>query len=482
MDALSRRRSALLVGVLAFAAYASNLGNDFAMDDRYNVVENPHIRSFASIPAHFTQAWGGHVAGGLDEAINRSYWRPITATSWTVDYALFGAAPWGFHLVNNLLHALVSVMTVLWVLCLCADRRAALLAGLVFALHPLHSEAVHLVTYRTEVLAALFCVTALWWRAESRRGLVSWWPLLALYGLGLGSKEIAVTLPGWLFLQDWLQGRFVDGHGTLSGRKVRRHLPLYLGLCGVLVGYFVLRATLLSANPLPFFGALSAAQTSASVMKIHAFYVRMWFLPYPLNPFWDMSTLRPALSWLDPQALLGAGLLFGSVIYVATRLRPGQTRGGWVALGLATWWLGLLPVSHIVPIPVGAGERFTYLPSLGASLACGVALSFGVERSRGTTRRVSLALIALWCVMALGWTASRGLHWRDDQTLLQRVTHDLPHSFNGHHLLGQLHVKHGRCDEAIRSLEAAERALPGFAPNQPWLARARACAQRRPSP
>ena len=465
-------RWAFVVAALALAAYASNLGNDFAMDDRYNVVDNPQLRSLAAIPGHFTQAWAGHVQGGIDEAINRSYWRPITATSWTIDYALFGLSPFGYHLINNLLHALISALMVWWLWRLCANRRVAVTAGVIFALHPLHTEAVNLVTYRTELLAALWCLLALGLRAgpssagPSSTGLTRLAPVALCYALGLGSKEIAVTLPGWLLLQDWAMGR-------VTRKNLRQLAPLYLSLSLILASYLVIRGALLSNNPMPFFGALSVTQTIGSVMKIHAFYLQKWLLPYPLNPFWDMSTLQPALSLADPMAVLGAAALLGSVGWALRSLWRGQD-SKWPALGVLCWWLGLLPVSHLVPIPVGAGERFTYLPSIGACLAC----SALIDRAWSARWRspVLVATVA-WCVVAGGWTAARGLHWHNDETLMRQVIADMPHSFNGHHLLGQLLYDDKRCAEALKEFRAAEQILPGFAPNQPWLARAQRCAR-----
>ena len=484
-----RWRAALLVAVVALAAYGSNLGNDFAMDDRYNVVDNTQLRSLSNVPGLFTQRLGGHLEGGIDETISRNFWRPVTLTSWAIDHAIFGLSPAGFHLVNDLLHALISALVLLVVGRLTGSRVAAMVAGLAFALHPLHSEAVNLVTYRTDLLATLWCVVALWLRARQGRSgvkLMTSVAIVACYALGLGSKESAVTLPGWLVVMDLAGGRLAGLHKRPVA-VLRRWLPLYGALAVVLAGYFAARSSLVSAQAMPFFGALSETQTVASVLKIHAFYLRMLVIPWPLNPFWDMSTLQPALSLTDPQALLGALALGVSLVAVVKALAPRLTEqnvagqspaiGVWVALGVTWWWLGLLPVSHLVALPVGAGERFCYLPSIGAALALGVFadhLWMRIQRRRPALLAGAVAV----AMVAFALTAWRGTHWRNDRTLMERVVVDLPDSFNGHHLLGQLHYDAGRCAEATRSFEAAERVLPGFAPNQPWLTRARAgCAE-----
>ncbi|MCO4763486.1 MAG: hypothetical protein KC502_18360 [Myxococcales bacterium] len=465
---------AAVVVLLALGAYASNLGNDFAMDDHYNVVGNAQLSDLRNVPRLFTQAWGGDGAGGLDEAINRSYWRPITATTWAVDRAIWGLNPFGYHLGNNLIHGLVSLLMMLLVGRLTRSTLAAAIAGLAFAVHPIHSEAVNLVTYRTELLCALWCLLALAIRAGPTA--VRWQgPVIATcYALGLGSKEMAVTLPGWLFLVDLARSQS-SGFSAITA-VLRAHWRFYAGLTGVLIGYLALRVVLLTGHSLPFFGVLSPMQTAASVLKIANFYVGMLVWPWPLNPFWDLTTLRPALSLLDPEALAGLVVVILSWTGAAMLWRRNpHPQARWLAVGIAWWWLGLLPVSHLVPLPVGAGERFLYLPSAGAALALGAAVAWYAgtngQRQRGMWAAAT-AVILLWT----GVTAVRGTHWKDDLTLMARVVMDLPHSFNGHHRLGQLHFAAGRHSEAVASFKAADKALPGFEPNLRWLVKAQKAA------
>jgi tetratricopeptide (TPR) repeat protein len=149
-----------------------------------------------------------------------------------------------------------------------------------------------------------------------------------------------------------------------------------------------------------------------------------------------------------------------------------------VALGLTWWLLGLVPTSQLLPLPVGAAERFVYLPSVGAALAL-AGLGQWLRRqplwlqAKLPERRTVLAVTAAIAVLLAGLSVRRSLDWRDDLTLMTRATEDFPESFNAWHRLGQLHAQARRWPQAVAAFERADQALPDFEPNQEALAQAR---------
>src|SRR5438270_13118116 len=122
-------RSALLVALLALAVYANSIGGQFVSDDRALILEHPFTKRVADWPRIFT---AGHYAG------NGGY-RPITTLSFAINYSLGEENPVGYHLVNIALHALNSALVCLLLRRLFASEALALIAALIFVVHPIHT-------------------------------------------------------------------------------------------------------------------------------------------------------------------------------------------------------------------------------------------------------------------------------------------------------------------------------------------------------
>ena len=456
-------RAALWCGLLALVVHVGALANGFAMDDLYNLVANPEIRVLSNIPGLFGHAWTATAQDGLDHAIGLSYWRPLAALTWTIEYALWGLQPLGFHAVNLLLHGLVTLLVALlagrW-----TDARGAWLAGLLFAVHPVHTEVVCLVTYRSELLSASAVTIALGLQFSNRPARLGRQAALwGLYAVALLGKESGAVLPALLATQDWA-----------LRRRLRDQWPLYAGLTAVALGWLLVRSALVVETPLPYLAALPGPVKVWTALAIQSLHARLWLWPWPLVPFYDWTLCPPALTPLDPRALLGVAAL-AVPAWLAWRWRQ---RFPLIALGLSWWLLGLLPTSQLLPLPVGAAERFLYLPSIGACLAlAGGAQALSQKplwlAAGRAEKRVVLGVAAAIALLLAGLSARRTLDWRDDLTLMQRATLDFPESFNAWHRLGQLHAKAGRWPQAVASFERADQVLPGFEPNQRALELAR---------
>jgi hypothetical protein len=180
-----------IVALAAAAVYARSVGFAFVYDDIWVVLNNTLLHSPSRWPQILATPWQPH---GL--------YRPLTSLTFAFDWALGGGAPGRFHLVNLLLHAaasaLVYALASRWL-----PRPGALAAGLLFALHPVHVEAVANVVGRAELLATLCTLAAalLYLRHGDRvrtTGRVPWGTALATLGLvllALASKESAFAAP-----------------------------------------------------------------------------------------------------------------------------------------------------------------------------------------------------------------------------------------------------------------------------------------------
>ncbi len=220
---MTGKRIFLVVALCALVAYLGALGNRFALDDLPIVLWNSLFakpgawwRAFAS------SYWPPELGGGM--------YRPFTVSTYALDWKV-GWVPW-FHAVNLLWHAGASV-AVAAVARRWAGDTAALAAGLIFAVHPVHVEAVANIAGRAELMAALFAVLAVY--AALGRDHI-WWSALA-GALALLCKENGAVVPG-LIAWGWVVG---------LARPPRRRMALYIaswlavGAAYAVVRWYVLR-------------------------------------------------------------------------------------------------------------------------------------------------------------------------------------------------------------------------------------------------
>src|SRR6185295_8916479 len=194
---ITARQAALVAGLLAAIVAAPSIRNGFVADDRWVIAERPLLQHPPSLGAVLQEPYWAVGFGG-------SLWRPIVLASYALDYRLGGSPHW-FHAVNVLWAGLAAALLTL-LACRLADPLTGLVTGLLFAVHPVHVEAVANVVGRAELMAAAGYAVALLCavRAERRP---AW-----LVGVALGaafaitSKEIAVTLPAAVVLV-WLARR-----------------------------------------------------------------------------------------------------------------------------------------------------------------------------------------------------------------------------------------------------------------------------------
>jgi len=211
--------AALVAALVAIVVYLNTLGNGFALDDQHIVLENEAIHTLAGIPGALgSPYWPGELGRVL------GLWRPLSSVALGLVWVVSDGAPQGFHLLNVALHAGATAVLVL-LLGRFLPVGAALLAGLVFAVHPVHVEAVANVVGVAELLSALLFLLAclVWWDGSHWPEEATAWeagsppgrrpafavpgpgrlPLLVLlYAAAFATKESAVTLPAALVLLD----------------------------------------------------------------------------------------------------------------------------------------------------------------------------------------------------------------------------------------------------------------------------------------
>src|SRR5579871_3783873 len=182
----------ILVGILLLAVilcYANMLTNSFVYDDDQQILQNPYIKSWHYLP----QIFGSTVWSFVGQAGASNYYRPLMTFSFLVMWTLFGAVPFGFHLLSLALHAAVVLLGFYAGIRLFADWRLAWMAALLFAVHPVHTEAVDWISAYPDLQVALFFLAAfLWYARPGKPTFIDQAILLVFFTLALLSKEPAL--------------------------------------------------------------------------------------------------------------------------------------------------------------------------------------------------------------------------------------------------------------------------------------------------
>ena len=460
MTARTSSRWPLLCAAIATFVHWRALSNGFALDDVRLVKDNPAIVSLAHIPRLFVEPYwnipGEHY--GL--------FRPLTVATLAVDRALWGSGPRGFHAVNVALHALVAALA--WF----SLRRSgihygtALIGGMLFAVLPIHTEAVANIAGRGELLAALFVLAA--WLAHRRASEAEpsspWrYAAVAAYFAAILSKESAVLAPLLFFADDALR----------ESTGPRWRLRLAAGYAMAFVAMLSLRfvalgshqtaeATLALDNPLIAAGTWPRLATAAWVQLKYAL---LCLAPRRLVSDYSFDAIPVVNAVTDWRFLAGAlfvAALLGICIWGWKRCPP-------LALAVLTWAIFFLPSANIL-FPSGTimAERLSYLPSLGFCLAIGhLGAAFAARPGSAIAmraRRIGVGVLA--GVLVLGFAArsyARIPDWKDNLSLALADVRNVPRSAKLQAGAGMFLADAGRVTEAEDHLRRAVEIFPDYA-------------------
>jgi len=203
---------------VTYLTFHNSLSNEFVFDDESVIVNNPSIQSLSSIPKYFTNDEGFH------KVIGR-YYRPVVSATYAIDYSIWGLDPYGFHLTNVIIH-IIACLLLFKIFSILFWRYKyrnlfSLFATLIFAVHPIHTEAVSWISGRTDSFVTMFFFASFLFYLEFTKEMehdkkdntirkvttknYSYLFLsLLFYTLGLLSKEMIVTMPVIILLYDFV--------------------------------------------------------------------------------------------------------------------------------------------------------------------------------------------------------------------------------------------------------------------------------------
>lgn len=440
MDSRSDRRALVACGAAALLAgvvYLNALHNPFVYDDYHTVVENRSILHPADLRA----------------LVLHDVTRPIINVSYAIDCAVWGAAPFGFHVTNVLLHMINVVLLFLLAWQLAGGAvLVAFAAAALFAVHPMMTEAVGYVSGRSEVLCATFFLSAVlcahrWLRGHGRTWAMA---MMGLWAAALASKEIGAMFPFVLFCYDSLA---VRGSADEKRRRLLRvHLPLMItAVLAGLVRLAVLRIEYPGQATVHWPYLLLA-------LDVVRRYVWLMLIPDGQTIFHEVQAVRGVF---DPRALAAIAVV-GLIVALAWRVRRVD---GIASVGVFWFLLLLVPSFTLTVFDQGEpmAEHRVYLASCGLFLAAGDGIGWlGAWAGRASARARPLvpAVLALILLSFGAETLLRNAMWRSPVALWRESVDLAPAHYRPRLLLGEALQDEGRRAEAAEEFRTAVRLRP----------------------
>lgn len=316
---------------------------------------------------------------------------------------------------------------------------ASLAGALIFAVHPVNTEAVAYLTGRKDLLCALFYLLAFYafLRYSDTHSRKSFTLIFLGFVLALFAKEMAVTFPVVILLFDFARSR-ARGLSTREwAAKLRKEVALYVPLCLIAISYSIF--ALLVKNPAitgqeraQFIGG-SLLTSALTMFRVFAFYIRLLFFPTPLSADYSYNAFPASTSLFLPittfLSFAFLVVLFTAGVFLILRRKylPG--------FAIIFFFLSLGPVSQIVPTPDPIAERFLYLPSFSFAILASFCFLylFRLGRLKVTIYCGLVVLIALFSFAS----AQRGAQWQNTFTLFSSAAETYPACARAQYALAQ---------------------------------------------
>ncbi|XP_065190275.1 protein O-mannosyl-transferase TMTC3-like [Sycon ciliatum] len=433
----STKSACLAVGVFATILYLNTIGLGFCFDDDPAIVRNKDLRSSTPWTTLLqNDFWGTPM---WKEGSHKSY-RPLTVLTFRLNYAIHQLSSSGYHLVNAIIHGLASALFVTFSDVTFEKTSTSLMAGLVFAAHPIHTEAVAGLVGRAEGLCAIFFMLAFLAYVKAVKKNSTDWKLFLLCILftilSVLCKELGVTVIGVCLAYDLLALQQASLPVLIqlaqSGQLWKRLRAFSARLAVILaaaMGIMALRLHIMKNIPtfLPFDNP-AAFQSSPvrQLTNLYLVFVNAWLLlcPAGLLADWSMGTIPLVQGFSDQRNLLTLLTFTVLALIGFSAILGTRRRNRILVLAISILVIPFIPASNLFfSVGFTVAERILYIPSMGFSLLLGLAFENLLHR-KITGKLVRVGFLGL-LVLFSAKTFVRNYQWDSDFTIFSaalRVT------------------------------------------------------------
>ena len=442
----ARVKALALICVCGIIIYFATVHSPFIYDDAHAIEDNPYIKNLSK----FQQMVG------VQNIFNRS----ILLFTFSVNHAIGQLDVFGYHLINLMLHLCVGIMLYFLTMELLTIenpaltptfQRLPLAVSLIHIFNPINVESVTYLSSRSSVLVTLFYLSSFYLFirfVNSKEKKKKWknihYPIviLFLFYLGLGTKEIIVTLPIIAVLYLWVHSSTKNFHKFLPELAV-----ILIPLIIYLLYRYVQMGNLLVIKTDPYSYMIDRSLYILTQIKvvISYYFVKLIF-PINLNFEPDIRLVSGFLDWEWVVSLIIGVCIAIGIFYQKS-----------ILLKCAFIWalITILPTSSIIPLKQIATEHRTYLPGLGINMGLGILFLRGVSHRKLIPPTLFIFLV-IYGLLAM----KRSLDYRSEINLWQDTVRKSPYKSMVHNNMGTAYLSKERLKEARKSFEVSSALSP----------------------
>ncbi len=452
---VDNRKLALIV-ILFFTAlvYINTFVNEFVMDDISFIQDWPLIQDANNFPQFF----------GPDNQppTEKGVYSPLKTLVHFLNYQLFRQNPFGYHLIALLIHALgVSVVYFLSLL-LSRNKLAAFLAGILFAVHPVNTEAITFLTASVDSLGVVLLFVSYLFYINSREEIINYLLAILFAAAAVFTHELVIILPALFLLHEICFG----------GKKVwklvlARVSPFFV----ISVVYIVLKRIILGTVTRGDYLFGSFYLTMLVIIKAFAKYIITLFFPFKLAVNQEISPGIYSVDWqyFDKYKVLGQSIidwqtavslvLILLIIIIAVK----NFKADRIKFFCIMWFfISLIPVSNIVPSECYFALRYLYLAGFGAFLLVAIYITRYFEDDKvkySNKKRLVYVLVAILGFLIIR-SVLRNSDWSNELAFAENEAREFPGSAQANKNLGAILLSYGRIDDALNYLKRSIAIAP----------------------
>ena len=423
------KRLGPIFALLGALLYIQTITFDFTQDDAIVISDNMYttegISGIPGLLGHDT-FYGYFKDANKTRLVSGGRYRPLTPVMFAIEREIAGPDPWFHHLMNAVFYGLLCWIVFGFTREFLSARvetklvlRIALITALIFAIHPIHTEAVANIKGRDEIAAAMASLGGLWLMIRSLHHKNPWMLrgiALFVFLSGLLAKENVITMLAVVPLTLWWHAK---------NKKVEwlpGLIPIVIA-CGI---FLVIRASVtglktgdppmeLMNNPFikienNLYVPFTAGEKSATIMYTMGKYVQLLFFPFPLTHDYYPRHVD-IQQWSHPWVIVSA-FMWIALLFIAFKGIRNRT---WWAYGILFYVCTMSITSNVIfPIGTNMSERFAFLPSFGFAFVAGVAIALALN-SKWKTVAIGLGAVLVFAFST--WTVARSRVWKDNHTL-----------------------------------------------------------------
>jgi len=403
--------------------YLNTVKNDFVWDDSSLITNNKWIKSLSNIYKFFTD-----YSTASNDKLNKIY-RPITTLSYAIDFQLYGLNPSWYHFVNVILHFFVCFSLFLFIKYVFSNKSIAILTSLLFAVHPVHTEAVSWVKGRADILMTLFFVLSLlFYHLSNTNKEKKFCYLLSLicYIISIFSKETSVVFPLIVLVFDFV---------VYNKISIKNYFPyLIIVFCFILIRRIVMG----SFAQCGWWGG-SPYYTFLTMLVVFPIYFRLLFFPFNLCADYVFEIKQTFFSF---EVLLSVLFIFILLFILVLSLKY---KNYIIFFCIIFTVVTLLPVLNIVPIEVLLAERFLYLPSIGFCFLT----AYYLNKLIMSEKTFGYSIVSVIFIVFFITTYLRNFDWKNNFSLWYKTFLQNPKNFRAANNLAFEYEKINKYDKAI---------------------------------